>query len=412
MNSKGQTPTMNGKESKQPSNGILSDDGDARLYSSTQVPSMDAFASICKQTATKEQYPLASSIDSNVPIYELPPYASLTQQQRHALQDEWYAILLNGPGVFVTKNLYRDHVILDKATSAFHEIIANEKETMTSHGDHFAGAGKNDRIWNAFSKHCLADPASFAKYYSNPYLGMISESWLGPGYRITAQVNNVRPGADAQVSHRDYHLGFMSAETCSRYPRAMQVASQCLTLQGAVAHVDVPVASGPTRLLPFSQTFAPGFMAYRLPEFNTYFLENYVALPLQKGDGIFLNPALFHAAGSNQSADIQRLVNLLQVSSAFGKPMESVDALPLVERCWDELLRMHQSGTMSDEVEALVAAVGEGYPFPTNLDRNPPKSDSMAPESEQEVLNKALMEGKRTEEVVQALRLYRGTTRA
>jgi ectoine hydroxylase-related dioxygenase (phytanoyl-CoA dioxygenase family) len=403
---------MKGQGSKQPSTGILSDHGDARLYSATSVPSIDTFASLCKQTVTKEQYPLASSIESNVPIYDLPPYASLTQQQRHALQDEWYAILLNGPGVFVTKNMYRDYELLDKATRAFHEIIAHEKETMTSHGDHFAGAGKNDRIWNVFSKHCLADPASFAKYYSNPYLGLISESWLGPGYRITAQVNNVKPGADAQVCHRDYHLGFMSAETCSRYPRAMQVASQCLTLQGAVAHVDVPVESGPTRLLPFSQTFAPGFMAYRLAEFNSYFLENYVALPLHKGDGIFFNPALFHAAGTNQSADIHRLVNLLQVSSAFGKPMESIDALPLVEKCWDELLRMHQCEATSDEVKAFVAAVGEGYPFPTNLDRNPPKSDSMAPESEQEVLIKALEEGQNTEEVVRALRLYRETTRA
>lgn len=404
---------MNGHNMReQATNGLLSSHGNGRLYSSASVPSVDAFAAICKQTAAKEQYPLASSIESNIPIYNLPPYASLTQQQRDGLQDEWYAVLLNGPGVFVTKNLYSDHELLDKVTAAFHDIIAHEKETMTSHGDHFAGAGKNDRIWNSFSKHCLADPASFARYYANPHLGLISGSWLGPGYRITAQVNNVKPGAAAQVCHRDYHLGFMSAETCSRYPRAMQVASQCLTLQGAVAHVDVPVESGPTRLLPFSQMFAAGFMAYRLPEFDKFFLENYVELPLQKGDGLFFNPALFHAAGTNRSADINRLVNLLQVSSAFGKPMESIDALPLVDKCWDELLRLHKAQGMSDEVKALVAAIGEGYPFPTNLDRNPPKSDSMAPESEQEVLMKALEEGKSKDEAVRALASYREATRA
>ncbi|KAK3196456.1 hypothetical protein K4F52_000338 [Lecanicillium sp. MT-2017a] len=404
---------MNGHDMGEPAaNGLLSGNGDARLYSSASVPSVDVFAAMCKQTATKEKYPLASAIESNIPIYDLPPYASLTPQQRDALQDEWYSVLLHGPGVFVTKNLYRDHELLDRVTGVYHDIIAQEKETMTSHGDHFAGAGKNDRIWNSFSKHCLADPSSFAKYYANPHLGLISSSWLGPGYRITAQVNNVKPGAAAQVCHRDYHLGFMSAETCSRYPRAMQVASQCLTLQGAVAHVDVPVESGPTRLLPFSQMFAAGFMAYRLPEFDQVFLDNYVELPLQKGDGLFFNPALFHAAGTNRSSDVKRLVNLLQVSSPFGKPMESIDALPLVEMCWDELVHLYKAQGMSDEVKALVAAIGEGYPFPTNLDRNPPKSDSMAPESEQEVLMKALEEEKSKEEAVRSLTLYREATKA
>lgn len=283
---------------------------------------------------------------------------------------------------------------------------------MTNHGDHFAGAGKNDRIWNAFSKHGLADPRSFLKYYSNPYLGLIASSWLGPGYRITAQVNNVKPGAAAQVSHRDYHLGFMSAETCSQIPRAMQVSSQFLTLQGAVAHVDVPMESGPTRLLPFSQTFAEGYMAYRLPEFNEYFLKHYVSLPLAQGDGLFFNPALFHAAGTNQSQDIERMANLLQISSAFGKPMESIDAIPLVGAVWDQLLAVFQSEGITDAVKAFVEAVGEGYAFPTNLDRNPPQNDNMAPKCEQDVLWDCLRKGCSMQETSRALKAYRTATAA
>ena len=44
-----------------------------------------------------------------------------------------------------------------------------------------------------------------------------------------------------------------------------------------------------------------------------------------KGDAAFFNPALFHGAGHNRSADIRRMANLLQISSAFGRAMETVD---------------------------------------------------------------------------------------
>ena len=396
-------------------NGIFSSHQEgSRLFSlsPSSKPSIKAFAEICSRTANTEHFPLAASINKNVPIYELPSYSDLTIEQGAALQDEWYQVLLHGPGVFVTKGLFRDHALIDEVTNVFQQIIEKEKNSSKTHGDHFAGAGKNDRIWNSFSKHGLADPATFVKYYSNPYLALISSAWLGPGYRITAQVNNVKPGASPQVCHRDYHLGFMSTESCSQYPRAMQVASQCLTLQGAVAHVEVPLESGPTRLLPYSQTFTAGYMAYRLPEFNQFFLDNYVALPLEKGDGLFFNPALFHAAGENQSADVKRLANLLQISSAFGKPMETIDALPLVEATWDTLLQVFKEKGMSDEVKAFVAAMGEGYPFPTNLDRNPPRSENMAPESEQGVILESLLKGHDRDLSIEALKGYRNNTQA
>lgn len=37
--------------------------------------------------------------------------------------------------------------------------------------------------------------------------------------------------------------------------------SATLTLQGAVAHCDMPLESGPTMLLPYSQHFAGGYVA-------------------------------------------------------------------------------------------------------------------------------------------------------
>lgn len=133
-------------------------------------------------------------------------------------------------------------------------------------------------------------------------------------------------------------------------------------------------------------------MAYRLPRFTDFFLGSYVSLPLEMGDGLFFNPALFHAAGGNVTRDVQRVANLLQVSSAFGKPMESIDTFPLIERTWDILREVFEREGESGGVKAFVAAVAEGYPFPTNLDRRPPAPGGMAPESEQQLLMRVLKE--------------------
>src|SRR5699024_12588916 len=87
----------------------------------------------------------------------------------------------------------------------------------------------------------------------------------------------------------------------------------------------MPVESGPTLYLPYSQQYEPGFLAVVREEFQRYFTENHVQLPLAAGDAVFFNPALFHAAGSNRSADIRRMANLLQISSAFGRARGVLD---------------------------------------------------------------------------------------
>jgi ectoine hydroxylase-related dioxygenase (phytanoyl-CoA dioxygenase family) len=309
--------------------------------------------------------------------------------------------------VFSVKYMYKDTDLLDRVSGVFSDIIGQEKQHAGKRGDHFAGSGANDRIWNSLSKHCLHDPASFTEYYSNPWLPLISSAWLGPHNRLTAQVNIVKPGARAQISHRDYHIGFQDAVSCAQFPKAAQIASQFLTLQGAVAHSDMPLESGPTRLLPFSQRFEEGYMAYRIPEFQDYFLERYVSIPLAKGDGLFFNPALFHAAGQNDSLDIKRSANLLQISSAFGKPMETTDTHVLVERTWDILLKRYKQEGLSAEVMAIIGNVAEGYPFPTNLDKRVPETAGMAPESEQGLLARGLQKGWDKDAVMVELRRIR-----
>lgn len=371
----------------------------SRLYAIDDTPQVSSLGAVCKRGVSTKDYPLASNVQKNIPLYDLSQHSS-DKRSANALQDEWYEVLANGPGVFVVQNMYTDHEILDETNHAFRQII--EREKSNAKGDHFAAGGKNERIWNSFSKQALQDPASFVKYYSNPWLARVCEAWLGQQYRVTAQTNIVKPGGAAQVSHRDYHLGFQTAEGCSKFPKGMQYASQFLTLQGAVAQSDMPLESGPTRFLPFSQRLDSGFMAYRLPEFDQYFLDNWVSLPLKKGDGVFFNPALHHAAGNNTS-NVDRSANLLQISSAFGKPMEQIDAIPIVKLCWPEVQRLYQAEGLSDRVETVISAIGEGYPFPTNLDRRPPAPNGMAPANEQDVLREAIEAEWDTEKVVAAL---------
>lgn len=396
---------------------------------------LNDFKQICSRTVDTSTYPLACAVERNIPIYDLGALdAALTGATISQLQDEWHHVLHTGPGVFVLRDMYNpaqySHV-LSASNGAFDRIIARERESNASQGDHFATSGSNDRIWNSFNKHGAEDPASFVDYYANPWLAAICTVWLGPGYKVTAQVNAVHPGGAAQEAHRDFHLGFQEADACARFPAPKQLATQFLTLQGAVAHTDMPVESGPTRFLPFSQTYAPGYLAWRRPEFRAFFQENYVALPLTLGDGVFFNPALFHAAGANvmdpNNGGFRRVANLLQVSSPFGKPMETVDSLPLVESTWDLLVQRYQtagkriadsdldpqrSSLEAREIRAFIQAIAEGYPFPTNLDRRPPAPSGMAPESEQDIVLHGLEAGWSRKEVVAALEELRRDERA
>jgi ectoine hydroxylase-related dioxygenase (phytanoyl-CoA dioxygenase family) len=203
----------------------------------------------------------------------------------------------------------------------------------------------------------------------------------------------VNPGGKAQVAHRDYHLGFMSAEQSRAYPAHVHRLSPVMTLQGAVAHCDMPVETGPTMYLPHSQKYAPGYIAFHLPEFTAYFDDHYVQLPLRKGDAAFFNPALFHGAGTNRSAAVRRMANLLQVSSAFGRAMETVDRTAMCRALYPTLLQLKARGTDEQTLRNIVAASAEGYAFPTNLDRDQPIG-GLAPETQAEVVWRALQEGR------------------
>ncbi|MFJ4241087.1 phytanoyl-CoA dioxygenase family protein [Streptomyces iakyrus] len=369
-----------------------------RAWLSDQDCDLDAFRALVEQATDPADYPHASAAERNVLVYD----CGLLEGDR-VVQAELVRALADGPGIVVFRGAFPDPGVVDRATDVFEALIAEQRASGAAAGDHFAKPGANDRVWNALEKAALYDAEAFADYYANEILALVATAWLGPGYQVTSQLNVVNPGGAAQSAHRDYHLGFLTNEAAAAYPAHVHRLSPVLTLQGAVAHCDMPVESGPTMYLPHSQKYGPGYLAWRRPEFRAYFEAHQVQLPLAKGDAVFFNPALFHAAGTNRSADIRRMANLLQVSSAFGRAMETVDREAVCNAVYPVLLERKAGGADQAWLEHVVAASAEGYPFPTNLDSDPPV-DGLAPPSQADLMRRALREEWRPEALRTELR--------
>jgi ectoine hydroxylase-related dioxygenase (phytanoyl-CoA dioxygenase family) len=343
---------------------------------------LDDLLAVLAERTDQADYPHADAVVDEVLVYEA---AAVLAAPRDEMRDELVRAFADGPGVVVFRGAFPDRSVVDRATEAFEELIAEQKATGAVAGDHFAKPGANDRVWNALEKLAVRHPDVFVSYYANDILALAATAWLGPGYQMTSQVNVVNPGGTAQIGHRDYHLGFLPNAVIEQYPGHVHLLSPVLTLQGAVAHSDMPVESGPTMYLPHSQKYGPGYLATGKPEFREHFEAHHVQLPLQVGDAAFFNPAVIHGAGTNRSAGIRRMANLLQVSSAFGRAMESVDRERICRAIYPAL-RAHPAP------ENAIAAAAEGYAFPTNLDRDPPV-DGLAPPSQADLVRQALTGG-------------------
>ncbi|MDT5178193.1 MAG: hypothetical protein QOJ95_2391 [Mycobacterium sp.] len=359
---------------------------------------LDDFRALVSVDTDISDCPLASEVRLGALVYSAE---AMARADRHALQTELIHALADGPGVVVFEGAF-DHETVDRASEAFTAIIDKQRAEGAAAGDHFGKAGVNDRVWNAAQKLALHAPEVFADYYANDGLALVCEAWLGPRYQVTSQVNVVNPGGAPQVPHRDYHLGFVDADQLASYPAHMHRMSAVLTLQGAVAHCDMPLESGPTMLLPHSQKFAGGYIAFYQQEFIDFFADHMVQVPLRKGDAVFFNPALMHGAGANTSTDIRRMANLLQISSPFGRAMESLDRTAMVRAIYPSLVAMKSAGRSDREIHNAVNATAEGYAFPTNLDLDQPIG-SLAPPSQVDTVLAALADGLSPQDLDNAL---------
>lgn len=368
--------------------------GAPSVWLSEESCSVEDFDKVRNDRSKWAGAPNAVTTEQGIPIYDATAIAKQIDDPAAiaTLMSEWAEIFLDGPGIVVFKQAIADAKVVDEATAVLTKIIEDERLTNAG-GDHFAKSGANSRVWNAHEKLCMASPDVFARYHANDIIPLISRSWLGLYYQVTAQVNVVRPGGEAQTPHRDYHMGFQDFDELRQYPAHVHRLSAALTLQGAVAHCDMPIESGPTKLLPYSQRYLPGYFAANLPPFQDYFEKHHAQLPLDKGDMLFFNPAVFHAAGANRTTDMHRFANLLQIGSGYGRSIEVVDRGRMSSALYPVVSALKQSGALSArQVDNVVAAGAEGYPFPANLDVDSPTS-GMAPPSQQVLFHAALSEG-------------------
>ncbi len=391
----------------------MNDTSTGNAWLSAGECSLDAFRALTERTTRQSSVPLASDIRSRIPVYSGADIAEHWEDQQFAgsLLTEWNSVLDSGAGVIVIEAAYQDTAVIEETTEILLRIIEMEQAEATGGADHFAAPGANSRLWNAHEKLARANTELFARYYANPALHLACWAWLGPNYQITAQVNVVHPGGSAQVCHRDYHLGFQSIDQLTSYPKNVHRLSPHLTLQGAIVHTDMSVESGPTQVLPYSQRYQEGYVATQLPEFRDYFAEHFVQLPLKSGDMMFFNPALFHAAGENQTGR-DRFANLLQVGSAFGRTTEVVDRTRLSKLVYPVLLKAKTTGGFSDgEIDNIIAATAEGYAFPCNLDLTPPV-DGLAPPSQQDLMRRMLQEGASPQEFNREIQAWQDNRRS
>jgi hypothetical protein len=86
------------------------------------------------------------------------------------------------------------------------------------------------------------------------------------------------------------------------------------------------------------------------------------------------------------------MANLLQISSPFGRAMEALDRTAMVRAVYPALVAMRAAGRSEQEIRNAVNATAEGYPFPTNLDRDQPIG-SLAPPSQVDTVLSALADG-------------------
>ena len=346
------------------------------------------------------EYKFASAVEQNALVYDCEELAPViaTRDGRREVMAELGRALLTGPGILAFKKMYADTAIVDRVSKTFWQIIDEQHARGEAKGDHYAKPGSNDRVWNVQEKLAIRDPDAFVDYYRNDFLALIATAWLGPGYQVTTQVNVVNPGGDAQQPHRDYHLGFMTDEQAIDFPVHVHGVSPLITLQGAVAHTDMPRETDPTMYLPHSQKMVSGYVAWRNVAVKKYFAENYSQLPLQKGDGAFFNPALLHAAGTNQTKNVKRMANLTQIGSAFGRTLESVDREQMSNAIYPVLRARKAAGWSEHELKTVIAACAEGYAFPTNLDRDPPLK-GLAPQSQADFVWQALASDQTAEQL-------------
>ena len=244
---------------------------------------------------------------------------------RRDVQAELARALMDGPGIVVFDRAFPDPDVVDRALGR----VRGADRRAEGRG---RGRRRPLRRARAATTGCGArwrsspSPTPRPSSTTTPTTSSRSSRCLAgprlPGHQPGQRGQPRRRGADRppRLPPRLHVRG-----ASPRLPGARAPLSPALTLQGAVAHCDMPVETGPTMYLPHSQKYALATWPADRPSSRSTSTSTTCSSRCAKGDAAFFNPALFHGAGTNRTTDVRRMANLLQVSSAFGRAMETVD---------------------------------------------------------------------------------------
>lgn len=228
------------------------------------------------------------------------------------------------------------------------------------------------------------------------------------------------------------------------FPSAMHGLHGDLALQALVAHSPLTA-----RVLPYSHLLP----ASASSTVHTTTQREEVTLPLSKGDVLFFDPRI-HRSTIRSPSNAAAWFNNLQITSALAIPTEKVDNLAIIERVWPILLEYldieeeHHGNdegmrggfftglrdvssmngdrggdakgrgmgrgkdtpltrTVDVQCAALTAVLSEGWPVWGVFDRAARAGQEKGPESEQDVIGRALRGRWRTGVLVRRLKEMR-----
>ena len=113
------------------------------------IPRLEEFRAVVERTTDPADYPLAETIERNVPVYG----------RRLPGPEEVIRALADGPGIVVLRQAF-DPATVDRATGVFAAMIAEQKAAGTVTGDHFAQPGATPSAIQVITPH-NAPPVGF-----------------------------------------------------------------------------------------------------------------------------------------------------------------------------------------------------------------------------------------------------------
>ena len=263
-------------------------------------------------------------------------------------------ILVNGPGIILIKELV-DKQYIDKTNRLI------ENMTNTKIYEYF---DNKMCIENFYEKFCKKNPSLFINYFKKPMFNHVIQSYLGPKYEVNSKLTIVPSETPEEEFGCSYHMGVMNKDELLKYPKNIHTSCQNLTLQMYISHSYMSKEMRSIKLIPYSQTYSDGYLKIQEnQDLVDLCHDNYVEFDLEKGDCIVYNSALYRSISENKRGPT-RISNMLEINSAFSKPMETVDKDIIADKVSEHLNYLHLTPL---EMECIHELIFNKYDYPRIL---------------------------------------------